>query len=191
MRSISFSASPISSIESSRTLSARRWYPQLAIILESMKYWLMAVSSAVSTSLRNSSTASLPCISGLPVGGGQGSGGGEIGVGARLLAQTVVGQQGPYRRETSTAGAAGATAAAHRLGIAGAGLDGLTDATVGDRPAVTDVQRATGRPGPARRPCGPSGRRWARRWPTGPGRCRGRPGAPKAAGGRRRGPRSG
>src|SRR5688572_22834679 len=99
----------------------------------------MAVSSAVSTSLRNSSTASLPCIHGSRGWGGQGSGGGEIGVGARLLAETVVGQQGPDRRKAPSAGAAGATAPAHGLGVGGAGFDGFTDAPIGDGAAVADV----------------------------------------------------
>jgi hypothetical protein len=74
-----------------------------------------------------------------PGWGGQGSGGGEIGVGARLVTETVVGQQRPDGREAPAARAAGATAPAHGLGIAGAGFDRFADAPIGDGAAVTDV----------------------------------------------------
>ena len=62
MRSMSFSASRISSTDSSWYLEANRSYPQLPAIFEAAKYWLMAVSSAVSASFKNSMTSGDPCM---------------------------------------------------------------------------------------------------------------------------------
>src|SRR5699024_4505225 len=54
------SACSISSMDSLRATSASRWKPQFSRILEWMKYWLMAVSSAVRISLRTSMISGSP-----------------------------------------------------------------------------------------------------------------------------------
>src|SRR3990172_4401454 len=60
MRSITLSACFISSIDSSRILCQRRSYPQFSHMRACRKYWLMAVSSFVSTWFRRSMTFALP-----------------------------------------------------------------------------------------------------------------------------------
>jgi hypothetical protein len=62
IRSMISSACFISSIDSCRECSASRSYPQLLHILAWMKYWLIAVNSAVSTSLSIEMIAGSPCM---------------------------------------------------------------------------------------------------------------------------------
>src|SRR4030095_8251096 len=60
IRSISFSAWVISSIDSLRVCLAIRSYPQFSHISACRKYWLMAVNSAFSTSLNTAMTFGSP-----------------------------------------------------------------------------------------------------------------------------------
>ena len=103
---MSRSACFISSIDSARVCSARRSYPQLSIILAWMKYWLIAVSSAVRTSFRQLDDARIPLHPGRPYrrpSGRCGIKGGHTAVEERL-----------DRREASAASRAGATVVGHR-----------------------------------------------------------------------------
>src|SRR5690349_24871771 len=62
MRSVSTSAWRISSMDSCLVCFASLVKPQFSCILACRKYWLIAVSSAVSCSLRNSMTRASPCM---------------------------------------------------------------------------------------------------------------------------------
>src|ERR1043165_2693348 len=62
MRSVRMSAWRISSIDSARVCLARTLRPQFSCILACRKYWLIAVNSAVSCSVRNSRTRASPRI---------------------------------------------------------------------------------------------------------------------------------
>src|SRR5918999_368081 len=62
MRSVSVSACRISSMDSSRVCFASRVKPQFSCILACRKYWLIAVSSAVSCSFSSAITSLSPSI---------------------------------------------------------------------------------------------------------------------------------
>src|SRR4051794_10695412 len=118
MRSMIASASFISSIDSSRTFSARRWYPQLSHILAWMKYWLIAVSSAVSTSFSISMMSGSPRMAGNVVpssAGGRGSGGDRL--------EPELGEQLVDHLVAAAAAGAGAAALGEGVGVDRAGLD--------------------------------------------------------------------
>src|SRR3954447_23528366 len=66
MRSMIRSASFISSMDSSRIFAANREKPQFSFILAWAKYWLTAVSSALSTSLSISMISVSPCTGEAP-----------------------------------------------------------------------------------------------------------------------------
>ena len=66
MRSVSISACFISSNDSERVYFASFVQPKFSCIFACRKYWLMAVSSAVSCSFRNSRTSGSPCIAEAP-----------------------------------------------------------------------------------------------------------------------------
>src|SRR3954466_8260814 len=70
MRSVSTSACFISSNDSCRVYFASFVQPKFSCIFACRKYWLIAVSSPVSCSLRNSMTSGSPCIAEAPSDGG-------------------------------------------------------------------------------------------------------------------------
>jgi hypothetical protein len=66
MRSVRMSACFISSMDSCRVYFASFVQPKFSCIFACSQYWLIAVSSAVSCSLRNSMTSGSPCIAEAP-----------------------------------------------------------------------------------------------------------------------------
>src|SRR3954467_12941162 len=112
---MSTSASFISSIDSSWKRVASRSNPQLANIFASTKYWLIAVSSAVSTSLRSWTMSAAVFIRSLPF---------LVGVGEQLGEQLV--EHGP----ATPAVRAGAAASRDLLNRASSAGDDLADGPV-------------------------------------------------------------
>src|SRR3954447_5760184 len=98
--------------------------PQFSCIFACRKYWLMAVSSPVSWSFRNSRTRLSPCMGGEPseCAGGRAA--------EDHLVDVVM---------TGSAGGARSGVVAHRLDGARAGLDGRHDLGVGHGMAHADV----------------------------------------------------
>src|SRR4051794_17539869 len=152
MRSVSTSACFISSNDSCRVYFASFVQPQFSCIFACRKYWLIAVSSAVSCSLRYSMTFGSPCIGRWPplVCRQERSPGAQ-----HLCRRRVVDRPRPHddRCEPFVTGpapgarAAGASDLLDRLGAGGdLGLD------VGDGHRVTDA-------GVHGTPCERSGRR--------------------------------
>src|SRR5690606_18533380 len=134
--------------------SPSRSKPQLSSILASTKYWLMAVSSAVSTSLSSSMMSPSPRMAYLRAetlrlhadltkrhaGSGREGGGHGPVPGIELLEQL------PQRRGAPTAPAPGPASTGQFLGITRAGEDRPADGRVVDRAAVADQHGASPSP---------------------------------------------
>src|SRR6266496_4220386 len=148
MRSVSVSAWRISSIDSARVCAASFTQPQFSCILACRKYWLIAVSSAVSCSLRNSMTFSSPRMneqtsprrfgSGHPQPGG-------IGTDAERAATAAGPDQLFERLVAGAAAGAGVGDVADRRDGGRAPVDGVDDLAVGHRVADAGKHRSSAR----------------------------------------------
>src|SRR4051812_25836360 len=139
MRSVSSSACFISSNDSARVYFASLVQPQFSCIFACRKYWLIAVSSAVSCSFKNSMTRASPCMFGRVRGFSPVLA--ENGHRARVFG---VDQIRDAVQARAAAGARGAFIADGVLG-AGAGLNDPADLALANSMADADIHRRTPR----------------------------------------------